>query len=203
MNTSKPWYIVDATDKILGRLASTIAIYIRGKDLATFTPSCDMGAFVIVVSTNTQKVFVTQFFFLTYGLIVWGVFKGSLSRLSEILALVWLPWHKSILGGLRCLWLGYCISIFVWQTSYDNDDNGTIFIGNYVYILLFSTLGTVVLRSTNMPNCLTSMCPSHVGHMHDMILFGHMSNMPKYVSFFFFPLGHMNTLGSLDMLRTH
>lgn len=70
MNTSKPWYIVDATDKILGRLASTIAIYIRGKDLATFTPSCDMGAFVIVVSTNTQKVFVTQFFFLTYGLIV-------------------------------------------------------------------------------------------------------------------------------------
>lgn len=49
MNTDKPWYIVDATDKILGRLASTIAIYIRGKNLATYTPSVDMGAFVIVV----------------------------------------------------------------------------------------------------------------------------------------------------------
>lgn len=50
MNTEKPWYIVDATDKILGRMASTIAIYIRGKNLATYTPSVDMGAFVIVVS---------------------------------------------------------------------------------------------------------------------------------------------------------
>lgn len=49
VNTEKPWYIVDATDKILGRLASTIAIYIRGKNLATYTPSVDMGAFVIVV----------------------------------------------------------------------------------------------------------------------------------------------------------
>lgn len=49
MNTDKPWYVVDATDKILGRLASTIAIYIRGKNLATYTPSVDMGAFVIVV----------------------------------------------------------------------------------------------------------------------------------------------------------
>lgn len=49
VNTDKPWYIVDATDKILGRLASTISIYIRGKNLATYTPSVDMGAFVIVV----------------------------------------------------------------------------------------------------------------------------------------------------------
>lgn len=138
-----------------------------------------------------KKFSLHIFFFLTYGLIVRGVFKGSLSRLSEILALVWLPWHKSILGGLRCLWLGYCISIFFWRTSYDN---GMIFIGNYVYILLFSTLGTVVLRSTNMPNCLTSLCPSHVGHMHDMILFGHMSNMPKYVSFFFFSHSDTGTL---------
>lgn len=52
MNTEKPWYIVDATDKILGRLASTIAIHIRGKNLATYTPSVDMGAFVIVVCTR-------------------------------------------------------------------------------------------------------------------------------------------------------
>jgi large subunit ribosomal protein L13 len=50
INTEKTWYIVDATDKILGRLASTIANYIRGKNLATYTPSVDMGAYVIVVS---------------------------------------------------------------------------------------------------------------------------------------------------------
>ncbi|KDP41033.1 hypothetical protein JCGZ_03565 [Jatropha curcas] len=57
INTDKPWYVVDATDKILGRLASTIAIYIRGKNLATYTPSVDMGAFVIVV--NAEKVAVS------------------------------------------------------------------------------------------------------------------------------------------------
>ncbi|OMO74678.1 Ribosomal protein L13 [Corchorus capsularis] len=57
INTEKPWYIVDATDKILGRLASTIAVHIRGKNLATYTPSVDMGAFVIVV--NAEKVAVS------------------------------------------------------------------------------------------------------------------------------------------------
>ncbi|GLT81071.1 hypothetical protein SLA2020_524770 [Shorea laevis] len=57
INTEKTWYIVDATDKILGRLASTIAVYIRGKNLPTYTPSVDMGAFVIVV--NAEKVAVS------------------------------------------------------------------------------------------------------------------------------------------------
>lgn len=47
--TDKKWYVVDATDLILGRMASTIAIHIRGKNLASYTPSVDMGAFVIVV----------------------------------------------------------------------------------------------------------------------------------------------------------
>lgn len=57
VNTEKTWYIVDATDMILGRLASTIAINIRGKNLATYTPSVDMGAYVIVV--NAEKVAVS------------------------------------------------------------------------------------------------------------------------------------------------
>ncbi|XP_068642486.1 large ribosomal subunit protein uL13c [Aristolochia californica] len=57
INTQKTWYIVDATDKILGRLASTISIHIRGKNLATYTPSVDMGAYVIVV--NAEKVAVS------------------------------------------------------------------------------------------------------------------------------------------------
>uniref|UniRef100_A0A0D6R6B9 Large ribosomal subunit protein uL13c n=1 Tax=Araucaria cunninghamii TaxID=56994 RepID=A0A0D6R6B9_ARACU len=56
-NTKKTWYIVDATDKVLGRLASTIAIHIRGKNLPTFTPSVDMGAYVIV--TNAEKIAVS------------------------------------------------------------------------------------------------------------------------------------------------
>ncbi|KAJ6886694.1 50S ribosomal protein L13 [Populus alba x Populus x berolinensis] len=65
INTEKTWYIVDATDKILGRLASTIAIYIRGKNLATYTPSVDMGAFVIVVSSVLLVWFRTSYSFLS------------------------------------------------------------------------------------------------------------------------------------------
>ncbi|XP_004516022.1 uncharacterized protein [Cicer arietinum] len=57
VNTEKTWYIVDATDKVLGRLASTIANHIRGKNLVTYTPSVDMGAFVIVI--NAEKVAVS------------------------------------------------------------------------------------------------------------------------------------------------
>ncbi|KAL9437796.1 hypothetical protein AB3S75_023629 [Citrus x aurantiifolia] len=56
-HSDKTWYVVDATDKILGRLASTIAIHIRGKNLVTYTPSVDMGAYVIVV--NAEKVAVS------------------------------------------------------------------------------------------------------------------------------------------------
>ncbi|KAG6551322.1 hypothetical protein Mapa_007108 [Marchantia paleacea] len=57
VNLEKTWYIVDAADKRLGRLASAIAVHIRGKNLAEFTPSVDMGAYVIVV--NAEKVGVT------------------------------------------------------------------------------------------------------------------------------------------------
>jgi len=48
------WYIVDATDVPLGRLASTVAQLIRGKHKPTFTPHMDGGDFVIV--TNASKV---------------------------------------------------------------------------------------------------------------------------------------------------
>eukprot|EP00897_Mesotaenium_endlicherianum_P010157 jgi/Mesen1/916/ME000117S00081 len=57
LNVEKKWYVVDASDKRLGRLASTIAIHIRGKDLPTYTPSVDMGAYVVVI--NAEKVAVT------------------------------------------------------------------------------------------------------------------------------------------------
>ena len=60
-NISKPWYVVDASDKILGRLASTIAVHIRGKNLETYTPSVDMGAFVIVVSMVDTKFCLCNF----------------------------------------------------------------------------------------------------------------------------------------------
>lgn len=51
------WYVVDAENKVLGRLASEVAKRIRGKDTPLFTPHFDMGASVVVV--NADKVRVT------------------------------------------------------------------------------------------------------------------------------------------------
>ncbi len=54
---SRAWFVVDATDKPLGRLASEIARVLRGKHKPTFTPHIDTGDFVIVV--NAAKVKLT------------------------------------------------------------------------------------------------------------------------------------------------
>ncbi len=51
------WYLVDATDKTLGRLASEIASRLRGKHKPEFTPHVDTGDYIVVV--NAQKIRVT------------------------------------------------------------------------------------------------------------------------------------------------
>ena len=53
----RDWYIVDADNKTLGRLASEIAQVIRGKKKPFYTPNLDMGDFVVVI--NAEKVSVT------------------------------------------------------------------------------------------------------------------------------------------------
>jgi len=53
----RKWYVVDATDQTLGRLASEVAKVLRGKNKAIFTPHMDCGDYVIVV--NAEKVKVT------------------------------------------------------------------------------------------------------------------------------------------------
>jgi large subunit ribosomal protein L13 len=56
-NLEQDWYVVDATDQRLGRLATEIAMILRGKKKAEYTPHMDTGDFVIVV--NAEKVAVT------------------------------------------------------------------------------------------------------------------------------------------------
>jgi len=51
------WVLVDATDKTLGRLATRIAMVLRGKHKPEFTPNCDTGDYVVVI--NAEKVRVT------------------------------------------------------------------------------------------------------------------------------------------------
>lgn len=55
--TKKKWHVVDADGKTLGRLASRIASVLRGKHTPLYTPSLDMGDFVVVV--NAGKISVT------------------------------------------------------------------------------------------------------------------------------------------------
>ncbi len=53
----RKWYVVDATDKTLGRLASEVAKVLRGKNKPIFTPHIDTGDYVIVI--NAEKIKVT------------------------------------------------------------------------------------------------------------------------------------------------
>ena len=53
----KKWYVVDAEGQRLGRLATEIAMILRGKNKPSFTPNVDTGDFVVVV--NAEKVIVT------------------------------------------------------------------------------------------------------------------------------------------------
>jgi large subunit ribosomal protein L13 len=56
-DVQREWVIIDATDIVLGRLASHAATLLRGKHKATFAPHMDMGDFVIII--NAEKVALT------------------------------------------------------------------------------------------------------------------------------------------------
>ena len=51
------WFVVDAADQRLGRLATEVAMILRGKNKPTYTPNMDTGDFVVVI--NAEKVIVT------------------------------------------------------------------------------------------------------------------------------------------------
>ena len=56
-NVERTWYVIDAEDMILGRLASQIASILRGKNKPTFTPHVDCGDYVIGI--NADKIRLT------------------------------------------------------------------------------------------------------------------------------------------------
>ncbi len=51
----KKWYLVDATDKTVGRIATQIAMLLRGKNNPQFTPHTDSGDFVVVINADKVK----------------------------------------------------------------------------------------------------------------------------------------------------
>lgn len=56
-SVERDWYVVDATDKTLGRLAAEIATRLRGKHKPEYTPHVDTGDYIVVV--NAEKITVT------------------------------------------------------------------------------------------------------------------------------------------------
>ena len=56
-NIERKWYVIDATDKNLGRLATKAASILRGKHKVTFTPHVDCGDYVIII--NAEKINLT------------------------------------------------------------------------------------------------------------------------------------------------
>ena len=54
---TRDWYVIDATDKVLGRVASEVAHRLRGKHKPEFTPHVDTGDFIVIV--NAAKLRVT------------------------------------------------------------------------------------------------------------------------------------------------
>lgn len=78
------WFVIDATDLTLGRLATRIATVLRGRHKASFTPHVDCGDFVIV--TNVEKVKLTgdkvnQKFYFSYSGYPGGMRRQSAGEL--------------------------------------------------------------------------------------------------------------------------
>jgi large subunit ribosomal protein L13 len=74
---TRKWYLVDAEGKVLGRLATQVAVLLRGKHKPAYTPHLDVGDHVVVV--NAEKVHLT-----------------GKKRASKIYR-----WHTGYIGGLR------------------------------------------------------------------------------------------------------
>ena len=61
VNIEKNWHLVDAKDKVLGRLAVKIATILSGKNKAQYSPNADLGDFVVVVNADKVKVTGNKF----------------------------------------------------------------------------------------------------------------------------------------------
>ncbi len=55
-NLDRSWYLIDANDKVLGRLATQIAILLRGKNRVEFEKSIDIGNYVIIINADKVKL---------------------------------------------------------------------------------------------------------------------------------------------------
>jgi len=79
---NRKWYLIDADGKVLGRLATNISTILRGKNKPSYTPSMDMGDYVVVI--NAEKIKTTG-----------NKLTGKIYR-----------YHTPYMGGLKSVTLG-------------------------------------------------------------------------------------------------
>ena len=82
----REWFVIDVTDKVLGRVATKIADRIRGKDKPTYTPHTDGGDYVIVINAEKIKVTGTKYTdkkYYRHSLYPGGLKSQSFKELSE------------------------------------------------------------------------------------------------------------------------
>ena len=85
-NVERQWYVIDASDKILGRVATKIADRIRGKDKPTFTPHTDGGDYVVVINAEKIKVTGAKFEdkkYYTHSLYPGGLKTRTIREMNE------------------------------------------------------------------------------------------------------------------------
>src|SRR5437764_15065877 len=81
------WFVVDATDQVLGRLASGVAAILRGKHKPTFTPHLNSGDHVVVINASRVKVTGTKMQtkeYTRYTGYPGGLRKRTLERAQEL-----------------------------------------------------------------------------------------------------------------------
>ena len=86
LDADRKWYIVDAKDQVLGRLATSIAMIIRGKNKPAFSPNADTGDFVVVINADKIKLTGKRELLKTY--IHYSGYPGGLKTKSfgEVMA---------------------------------------------------------------------------------------------------------------------
>ncbi|MDB5798904.1 MAG: rplM [Paucimonas sp.] len=82
----RDWYVIDATDKILGRVASEVARRLRGKHKPEFTPHVDTGDFIVVINAGKLRVTgakATDKIYYRHSTYPGGIYSTSFSKMQQ------------------------------------------------------------------------------------------------------------------------
>lgn len=82
----RDWFVIDATDKILGRVASEVARRLRGKHKPEFTPHVDTGDFIVVVNVGKLRVTgakATDKIYYRHSTYPGGIYKTSFEKMQQ------------------------------------------------------------------------------------------------------------------------